>query len=157
MNLQSQVKQNGRLNGHIETIACQNPGTGEIFAEVQMATAHQVREARREMGVVAQIWAKKSVGERVRIMRKLQKLIIDQADDITAVLNKDGGKSRQDALSEVFVTVDILNQYNKHAAHWLRRRRVSPGLQLFKKAYVERRPRGVVAVISPWNLSLIHI
>ena len=155
MTAQQQMIKNGRLNGRIETIACKNPGTGEIFAEVQMATAHQVREARREMGVVAQVWAKKSVAERVRIMRKLQKLIIDQADEITAVLNQDGGKSRQDALTEVFVTVDIMNQYAKHAARWLRRRRVSSGLQIFKKAYIERRPRGVVAVISPWNYPFV--
>lgn len=155
MTVQQQKVNMSRLNGRIETIACKNPGTGETFAEAQMATAHSVREARREMGVVAQVWAKKSVRERVRIMRKLQKLIIDQSDEITAVLNQDGGKSRQDALTEVFVTVDIMNQYNKYAAHWLRRRRVSPGLQLFKKAYVERRPRGVVAVISPWNYPFV--
>ncbi|MEZ4512739.1 MAG: aldehyde dehydrogenase family protein [Chloroflexota bacterium] len=150
-----QVVTNGRLNGHAETIVCINPGTGEQFAEVTMATAAQVAEARQEMAAAAQVWGHKSVAERVWIVRQLQALILAEMDELTAVINQDGGKSRQDALNELFVTVDSMNQYCHHAAKWLRPRRVSPGLQIFKRGWVERRPYGVVAVISPWNYPFI--
>ncbi|MCA9965966.1 MAG: aldehyde dehydrogenase family protein [Anaerolineales bacterium] len=150
-----QVVANGRLNGHAEKMACMNPGTGEQFAEVTMATAAEVSAARQEMGVAAQVWGHKLVAERVRIVRQLQSLIIEEMDELTAVINQDGGKSRQDALTELFVTVDSMNQYCRHAAQWLRPRRVSSGLQLFKRGQVERRPYGVVAVISPWNYPFI--
>lgn len=150
-----QVVTNGRLNGHAETIRCINPGTGEQFAEVTMATAMQVAQARQEMAAAAQVWRQKPVAERVRIVRQLQSLIIEEMDELTAVINQDGGKSRQDALTELFVTVDIMNQYRHHAAKWLRPRRAASGLQLFKRGRVERRPYGVVAVISPWNYPFI--
>ncbi len=121
-----------------------------------MATVAEVQAARREMAATAVTWSRKSVRERARILRQLQQLMIDEVDEITAVMNQDGGKSRQDALSELFITVDLLNQYSKNAPRWLRRRRVSPGLQLFKRCYTEKRPFGVAAVISPWNYPLVE-
>lgn len=138
-----------------ETIPFVNPATGEKMGEVAMATQAEVQAARREMAATAVTWSQKSVRERARILRQLQQLLIDEVDAITAVMNRDGGKSRQDALSELFVTVDLLNQYSKQAPHWLRRRRVSPGLQLFKRCYTEKRPYGVVGIISPWNYPLV--
>jgi acyl-CoA reductase-like NAD-dependent aldehyde dehydrogenase len=97
------------------------------------------------------LWGQKPVHERVRILRKFQALLVDSIDEITAVLNQDCGKSRQDALAELFVTLDMLHSYNKHAPEWLSRQKVSSGLYIFKQCYVEPRPYGVVAVIAPWN------
>ncbi|HRE03193.1 MAG TPA: FAD-dependent oxidoreductase, partial [Ilumatobacteraceae bacterium] len=48
---------------------------------------------------------------------------------LDVVINRDTGKSRQDALIEVFMTVDLLNEYTKHAAEWLRAREVPRGLR----------------------------
>ena len=36
--------------------------------------------------------------ERAKPLRRLQQLLIDEIDEITAVMNQDGGKSRQDSL-----------------------------------------------------------
>ena len=140
------------LNGRIESLPFVNPATNEQFGQVQMATQQQVIDARREMEAAAKVWSAKPVRERVRILRKLQKLVIDEADEITAVVNKDNGKSRQDALLEIFISLDAMNQHLKHAPAWLRRRRVSPGLFITKRAYAEPKPYGVVAIIGPWNL-----
>jgi acyl-CoA reductase-like NAD-dependent aldehyde dehydrogenase len=78
-------------------------------------------------------------------------MTLDSLDEITDILSQDCGKSRQDALIEVFITVDILDQYCKRAPDWLKREAVSPGLYLFKRCYVEHRPYGVVGIIAPWN------
>jgi len=128
-----------------------NPATGEQFGAVAMATPQEVCNARRELGAVAPTWAAKPVKERVRILRKLQAVVIDAIDEITTVINQDNGKSRQDALAEVIITVDKLHQYYKRAPTWLRRRSVPPGLYFFRRYYTEPRPYGVVAVIGPWN------
>jgi acyl-CoA reductase-like NAD-dependent aldehyde dehydrogenase len=107
-----------------------------------------------EMGRAAAVWRQKSVGERARILKQFQKVLIDSLDEITAVINQDCGKTRQDALIEVFITVDTLHQYCKHAAAWLRGKSVWPGLYFFKRYYTEQRPYGAVAVIGPWNYPL---
>ncbi|MDX1664511.1 MAG: aldehyde dehydrogenase family protein, partial [Candidatus Promineifilaceae bacterium] len=143
-----------RMNGHRE-LTCINPATGRHFTSVAMATPAEIARAHREMREAAPLWRSKSPAERARILRKFQKVLIDHADEITRVINLDTGKSRQDALAELFLVVDKLQNYTKkNAEKWLRSERVPPGIYIFKKYTVERRPFGVVAVIGPWNLPL---
>ena len=128
-----------------------NPGTGERFGQVPMATGEEVARAVQEMRRTFDIWRRTSIKERVRILRKLQELLIDSVDLISETINQDTGKSRQDGMIEVFMLVDRLNQYCKRAPRWLKRRRVSPGLYIFKRCLTEPMPYGVVAIVSPWN------
>lgn len=137
------------------TLLCKNPATGELLAQITMTTPAEVAQTRREMGVAASIWGRKPVSERVRILKQLQKVLIDAADEITGRLNLDCGKTRQDALIELFITVNLLDEYSKKAAHWLRRRSVPSGLYIFKRCYTEQRPFGTVAVIGPWNYPFV--
>lgn len=145
------VTDNKKLNGQVRQLPFVNPATGEQFGSVAMATREQVMSARREMAAAQRIWAAKPLQERIRILRQFQAVMIDALDEITAVINQDTGKSRQDALIEVMMSVDKLHQYYKYAPKWLKRRRVPPGLYFFKKYYVEPHPYGVVTVIGPWN------
>ncbi len=135
-------------NGCIEFF---NPATGRKFGEVRMATAADVARARREMAAVQPEWGAKSVKERARLVKKLQSVIVDAADEITAVVNQDHGKSRLDALHEVFMTVEKIHHYANHAPRWLARERVPRGLYFFKRFYADREPYGVVGIIGPWN------
>ena len=132
-------------------IPFENPATGEQFGEVAMSTPAEVTLAHKEMQQAFKIWRKKPIKERVRILRQFQEALIDSMDDISEVINRDTGKSRQDGLIEVTMTVDRMHQYYKHAPKWLRRRSVPRGLYKFKKYYAEPHPYGVVAILGPWN------
>ena len=133
------------------TLPFVNPATGEQFGQTASATTDDVRRAHQEMRQNFEVWRRKSVADRVRILKMLQEEIIDAADEISAVINRDTGKSRQDGLIEVVMAVDRLHQYCRQAPRWLSRRRVPPGLYIFRKYYTEPHPFGVVAVIGPWN------
>ncbi len=89
----------------VEMISCVNPATGEQFDQVPIATRAEIDLAFREMRQNFVIWQRKSVKERVRILRKFQAFIIDSVDIISKTINQDTGKSRQDALIEVMMTV----------------------------------------------------
>ena len=128
-----------------------NPATGRKFGEVRSATEADVLRARREMAAAQPQWAAKSAKERARLVKKLQSVILDATDEITAVVNQDHGKSRLDALHEVFMTIEKIHHYCAHAPHWLARERVPRGLYFFKRFYAEREPYGVVGIIGPWN------
>lgn len=137
-----------------EKLSFINPATGAQFGEVKVSTPEEVQAAVEQMRAAFGAWSAKSLHARVRILRKFQTLLIAERDEITRVLTQDCGKSRQDSLIELFITVDMLAQYCSQAPKWLRRRRVSSGLYLFKRCFVEHRPYGVVAVIAPWNYPL---
>jgi acyl-CoA reductase-like NAD-dependent aldehyde dehydrogenase len=139
------------MNSQTETIPCFNPATGEQFDQVPMSTPAEIYQALADLRQVGQRWRQKPVKERVRILRKFQAFVIDSADIISETINRDTGKSRQDGLIEVIMTVDRLHQYYKRAPRWLARQRIPPGLYIFKRFYAEPQPYGVVAVIAPWN------
>jgi acyl-CoA reductase-like NAD-dependent aldehyde dehydrogenase len=139
---------------HRNHLSFVNPATGEQFGSLPMSTEEEVRRAVHEMRQNAAIWQRKSPAERARILKKFQQILVDHAGEITHITNLDTGKSRQDALSELFLVVDKLNAYRRHAPGWLKPYRVPPGIYIFKKYHVERRPYGVVAIIGPWNLPL---
>ena len=71
-----------------------NPATGEKFGEVRMSTEAEVMQARREMAAAQATWAAKPLKERARIVKEFQRVVIDAADELTAVVNQDHGKSR---------------------------------------------------------------
>ena len=128
-----------------------NPATGQKFGEVRMATEADVLRARREMAAAQPAWAAKPVKERARLVKKLQSVMLEAVDEITTVVNQDHGKSRLDALHEVFMTVEKIHHYTAHAPQWLARERVPRGLYFFKRFYADREPYGVVGIIGPWN------
>jgi acyl-CoA reductase-like NAD-dependent aldehyde dehydrogenase len=140
------------MSGQRELLACTNPATGELIEQVPVSTAEDVACAYDAMRKMAPIWADTPVKERIRVLRKFQELVIDSVDLISETINIDTGKSRQDGLIEVMLTVDRLHQYYKRADKWLRRKRVPPGLYFLRQFYTEPRPFGVVAVLGPWNL-----
>ncbi len=135
----------------MKTLPFINPGTGQQFGEVAQATKDDVTRAMRELRQASAIWKRKTVAERVRILRKLQEVIIDAEEEISRTINLSTGKSRQDGLVEVVMAVERVHRYLNHATRWLRRRIVFPGLYFFKFYFTEPQPFGTVLIISPWN------
>lgn len=139
------------------TLPFMNPATGEKFGEMQASTPAEVARAMADLRHNLPTWRSKSQQERGRALQKFKEHLIDRADEITAVLNRDCGKTRQDGLVEVFITVDNLHNMIKHAPRWLRSRRVPRGLYLFKRYHTEHVPYGIVGVIGPWNYPLVQV
>lgn len=130
---------------------CVNPATNDVFDRVPVTSPEAVQAAHNELRTAWPRWRDTTLTERIRVLRQFQALVVKELDRITLTINRDGGKSRQDALIEVFVTLNLLDDLCRNAPRWLAREKVSSGLQVFKECYVEHRPRGVVGIIAPWN------
>lgn len=141
--------------GNSEILEFINPATNAKFGEIPVSSPDAIAQAMQDLRQAAPAWAKRPLQERIRILRDFQALLIDARDEITAVINRDCGKSRQDALIELLVLVDYLQTNLKYAPRWLRNHKVSSGLYFTKRAFVEYRPRGVVLVLGPWNYPLV--
>jgi acyl-CoA reductase-like NAD-dependent aldehyde dehydrogenase len=128
-----------------------NPATGEQFGEVEVRTPEDVCQAMHQMREAQPVWSNTPLYKRIRVMREFKQIMIDQVDELSEVITCDTGKSRQDAMIEVFMVVDLLSYQLSKAPTWLRRERVTSRYFVFKKSYIERRPFGVVGVIAPWN------
>lgn len=90
---------------------------------------------------------------RIRLIKELRYALVGAQSDISDVISRATGKPVTEALTtEVMVVADAMLHVEKRAAKALATRRIkTPITFIGKQSYVEFKPRGVVAVISPWN------
>jgi acyl-CoA reductase-like NAD-dependent aldehyde dehydrogenase len=131
-----------------------NPATFELLGNVPMTSEGlvpgMVAQARRAAGV----WAATSFADRGRALTRLRDLIKERAADLAGTVSAGMGKPMVEALVfDVGMVVDHLDDYIAHAAGYLADQSVElpGGFGGHKRALVRHCPRGVVAVISPWN------
>lgn len=136
-------------------IASYAPATGELLGEVSISSKDDVLATVQRARKAQAAWAVLPIEERCERLLRLRDAIVDRADEIVDVVSRECGKPRQDALSEVTVTVDLLTWYCKNAARILAPRDVGLHLLVHKKSTLHYQPRGVVGVISPWNFPFV--
>ncbi len=132
------------------TFASVDPSTGEEIAQVAFGEAEDVDAAvfAARTAYRAGVWAKRSPGERARVMRQIGDLIRAKADEIGAVESRDTGKPLGQATAEVALGGDFFTYFATHAE--LPDGRTHPADDGYF-VYSKREPYGVVGAISPWN------
>jgi coniferyl-aldehyde dehydrogenase len=95
--------------------------------------------------------------ERIDNLRKLERILVDNADAIAKAISADfGHRSAEESLmAELFTSVDGIRDARKKLKKWMRpqRRHVSMLFATGSNRLIPM-PKGVVGVVSPWNYPL---
>ena len=117
-------------------------------------------EAQRVFKLQREAYAREpypSYDERIANLRKLDRLLVDNADAIAAAITEDfGHRATEETLAaEVFTTVDGIRDVTKRLKKWMapQKRDVSIVFATGKNRVVPM-PKGVVGIVSPWNYPL---
>jgi aldehyde dehydrogenase (NAD+) len=135
-----------------ETIAVEDPSTREIVAEVPAGVEADVDAAYEAAADAQSEWAKRPPAERESIVHGVVEQLEEWHDEIVDLLVHEAGGSRIMGGTSVHLASDQAAE----AATLPRRMKGEhahsniPG----KENVVERVPKGVVTVISPWNFPL---
>lgn len=126
-----------------------NPATGEVIAEVQVASQADVERAVESAAAGQKVWAAMTAMERSRILRRAVDILRGRNDALARLETLDTGK----ALSET-TTVDIVTgadvlEYYAGLATAIEGNQVP--LRESSFFYTRREPLGVVAGIGAWN------
>ena len=133
-------------------IPCVDPATRESLGDVRVDTPADVDAAIARARVAQRQWRKSSFEERREVLRQLMAYTVDRKDEICAMIQRDSGKTRENALmGEIWTTCEKFRWMIKNGEKHLRPEPVSSGLLVHKKARLEYHPLGVVAAITPWN------
>jgi acyl-CoA reductase-like NAD-dependent aldehyde dehydrogenase len=133
-------------------ISCFDPATREPLGEIRVDTAADVGAAVARARAAQKQWRQTSFEERRQVLRELMAYTVDHKDEICADIQRDTGKTRENALlGEIWTTCEKFRWMIKNGETHLRPEAVSSGLLLHKKARLEYHPLGVVAAITPWN------
>lgn len=126
-----------------------NPATQEVLARVPMCATGEVDAAIAAAAEAFKIWKNTSIGQRARIMLKLQELIRRDMKKLAACLTAEQGKTLPDAEGDVFRGLEVV----EHAASigTLSLGEMAENVAAGVDTYFIRQPIGVCAGITPFN------
>lgn len=132
------------------------PATGKAIAEIEETPVHEVSLFFERGRAAFSGWSSLAVAERIKYLKKLKQLMVDEMDEVARIISDDTGKVMTEAIvADIMPTLDAIDHIIKHAEKVLSRQKArTPFLLIGKKSYIEYMPRGVVLVISPWNYPL---
>jgi succinate-semialdehyde dehydrogenase/glutarate-semialdehyde dehydrogenase len=134
------------------TLAVYEPGTGRLLGEVRVSTAQHVRETVQQARTAQPEWARKPFAERRNVLLRFKELLLARAGEFCDHITRENGKTRNESLfMEVLPVADAVHWYATHARKALRDEKIPLHLFPHKKSYLRFYPRGVIAIISPWN------
>ena len=133
------------------TVTTYAPATGKPLAVIPQSTVEDVEEAYARARRAQQAWQRTSLDDRAAILLRLHDIVLDRQDEIIDLICWESGKARKHAFDEP-MHIALTARYHARTAHkhldTERRVGVIPGLT---RVEVNRVPKGVVGIISPWN------
>ncbi|PQO23982.1 aldehyde dehydrogenase [Rhodobacteraceae bacterium WD3A24] len=126
-----------------------NPANGEILAHLPKSSRHTAQRAIAVASQAQRSWEKTTAWERADLCRRLADAVDAAAQHLGRVISLDQGKPRQQAEGEVSKAADGL-RLAADLGKYLTGETIpteTPG----RLVMTVRRPRGVYAVITPWN------
>jgi len=137
-----------------DAIVVENPATGQTIATLPACTEEQLTEMAERARRAQPGWEALGFAGRGKVLRRMQKWVLDNAERFLDTLVSETGKTREDAmLAELGYAANAFGFWAKHAPKYLADEKVktSNPLLLGRKLIVRYEPVGLVGVIGPWN------
>ena len=126
-----------------------NPATGEVQAEVALASAAEVAAVVAAAARAQPDWGATNPQRRARVMMEFVRLLNRDMDRLAEVLSREHGKTLPDAKGDIQRGLEVI-EFCIGAPHLLKGEftdSAGPGIDM----YSMRQPLGVVAGITPFN------
>ncbi len=132
-----------------QSIAVNNPATGEILGSVPKMGRAETRRAIEAAERALPAWRALTAKERAGKLRKWFELIMANQDDLGRLMTLEQGKPLAEAKGEIAYAASFIEWFAEEA------KRIYgdtiPGHQPDKRIIVIKQPIGVTAAITPWN------
>ncbi|RDC73474.1 methylmalonate-semialdehyde dehydrogenase (CoA acylating) [Rhodovulum sp. 12E13] len=138
-----------RVTGSGRTADVYNPATGEVQAQVALASASEVDAAVARAAEAQPAWGATNPQRRARVLMEFVRLLNRDMDKLAEALSREHGKTLPDARGDVQRGLEVV-EFCIGAPHLLKGEftdGAGPGIDM----YSMRQPLGVVAGITPFN------
>jgi aldehyde dehydrogenase (NAD+) len=143
---------NGEFLPNRPDFSVSSPATGEHLGEYPLSSSGEVSDAVSVAKQAFKSWKHVSRVNRADLFDRLAQLVKRDAEALAEVISHETGKNRNESYAEVIESLHMC-QYVAGSGRLPYGDVVSSELSS-KLARVFRKPKGVVAVISPWNFPL---
>jgi succinate-semialdehyde dehydrogenase/glutarate-semialdehyde dehydrogenase len=140
---------NGQWIGATNTLDVINPADGSTVAAVADGTSSDAESAVVAAHVAFQSWRETTAKHRAKLLRKWYELIVENADDLGALMTLEQGKPLAEAIGEVNYGAGFIEFYAEEC------KRVCgdtiPSVANDRRLLTYKQAVGVVGCITPWN------
>jgi len=130
-----------------------NPATGSVDAHVPVADARLVDSAVAIARTAADTWRNSTLSQRTNVLFTLRQLLVEHADELSALITQEHGKTLADAKGELargLENVEYACGLTEHMKGDFSSQ-VADGVDV----HSVREPVGVVAAITPFNFPIM--
>ena len=126
-----------------------DPATGQVAAQVALASAQEVDDVVRAAHAAFPAWRDASLTKRTQVLFRVRQLLDERKGDLAAIITAEHGKVLSDAEGEVTRGLEVV-EFACGIPH-LVKGEFSEGVSTGVDAWSIRQPLGVVAGITPFN------
>lgn len=137
------------VGGDAPQIDVADPATGEVIATVPSLGAKETREAIEAAHRAQKDWAARPAKERAAVLRRWFDLMMENQDDLAAILTAEQGKPLTEAKGEIAYAASFVEYYAEEAKRIYGS--IVPAPTNDRRIVVLKQPIGVCAAITPWN------
>jgi succinate-semialdehyde dehydrogenase/glutarate-semialdehyde dehydrogenase len=138
-----------------ETVAVEDPATGETIAEVADATQQDALDA---LGAAHDAWSgdwrASAPRERADILRRAYELVTERTDDLALLMTLEMGKPLAESEAEVAYGASFLRWYAEEAVRLDGRFTMHEAGPAHGRLLTMKQPVGPCVFITPWNFPL---
>ncbi|HET7388678.1 MAG TPA: succinic semialdehyde dehydrogenase [Nocardioidaceae bacterium] len=134
-----------------ESVPTYSPLDGTPLGSIPQSGPADVAEAFTRARKAQQEWARTTVHERERLLLRLHDVVLAHEPEISDLVCRESGKARKDAFDESLHVALTARYYGRTGRRHLDTRRVRGVVPGLTRVEVNRVPKGVVGLISPWN------
>ena len=132
-----------------ESIAVNNPATGELLGRIPKMGASETRRAIDAANAAFPGWRKKTAAERGKLLRRWSELMMANQDDLALIMTAEQGKPLAESKGEIAYAASYLEWFAEEGRRAYGE--IIPPNGPDRRLLVTREPVGVCAAITPWN------
>ncbi|SFV16931.1 succinate-semialdehyde dehydrogenase / glutarate-semialdehyde dehydrogenase [Methylobacterium sp. 174MFSha1.1] len=137
------------------TLAVTDPATGETLGTVPDCGASETRAAIAAAEAAFPAWRRTPPAERAAILERWNALILENAEDLAAIMTAEQGKPLAEARGEVAYGASFAKWFAEEARRITGDVFTAPAGD--RRVLVLKEPVGVCAAITPWNFPIAMI
>jgi succinate-semialdehyde dehydrogenase/glutarate-semialdehyde dehydrogenase len=132
-----------------ETFPVTNPADGSLLVEVPDQGVAETRRAIEAAGAAWPDWQAKTAKERAAILRRWYELMLENKNDLAAIMTAEQGKPLFESAGEVMYGASFVEWFAEEGKRIYGD--VVPTHMPDRRIVVIKQPVGVVAAVTPWN------
>lgn len=136
------------VSGH-GTFDIENPSTGDVITQVADCNKDDVQSAIDAAYAAQPAWAAKTAKERATILKKWYQIIMDNKEDLGAIMTAEQGKPLKEAIGEIGYGAAFVEWFAEEGKRAYGD--IIPQTNHGTRIMTLKQPVGVCGMITPWN------